>query len=128
MVMWMLSKWTHIGGVGLVSLPDAKVSRRQQKAEIIRNKWMGNRAYGKNGQTQQQSGEADDGNSQAFACGLTARTPFSTARRIPHQALASRMPRRPQSGQAAFDHHQRCVATLRIGRQDHGAWINNQLS
>src|ERR1035441_4932945 len=25
MVMWMLSKWTHMAGVGLVNLPEAKV-------------------------------------------------------------------------------------------------------
>src|SRR5260370_33701854 len=31
MVTWMLSKWTHIAGVGLVSLPDAKVSDASRK-------------------------------------------------------------------------------------------------
>src|SRR5664280_3775922 len=30
-LMWMLSKWTHIAGVGLANLPEAKVSAASRK-------------------------------------------------------------------------------------------------
>ena len=43
MAMWKLSKCIHIAGVGLVNLPDAKVSAASQKAEIVGDEREGNR-------------------------------------------------------------------------------------
>ena len=78
MVIWKLSKCCHITGVGLVNLPEAKVSPASRK---LKSSWINGRGMGQRGRMAIRSSRAERPTVMTAKRFLRARRPNACSRR-----------------------------------------------